>query len=1156
MKHSCISHTQAQENGYSFTHQLVNLSFVTCLRMKTIPAISNNRLRPAFILLFLFCTYTMQATPTLTLTATNGTCVSDCKITANVTNAVAPVTYSLINYPTAGQNTAPQESNVFSDLLPGTYTVGVYDATTAGIPITKTITVTTSYVPISANAPTTGYTSGVNCAPNGTMNITFTGGKSPFRVKITNQNAPYNFQEKTITSTVSSKTASFTDLVTGNYVFEIEDACGQWQQNIPGTSVAVNGDNYQLSNISFTALACPRSNVNSYIYGTVGNCTTLNMYYYYTDLDITTYDQTTSTTTSTTFNPSSYYSSIQFRVEYPAGSGIYNTNGWLSGWSMPLFTLSNYDRTQANGDRYVVEVKHPCTGAITRSPEYTLPPESSFFISSNTYTRTDFCTYNPSVTVSLRSSGTTEIRTFNCNNPYTFTVKQGANVIDTKSTTGTTSSVTFTGSDGLQMGTAYTVEVTGTGGFTQTLNFTTTTDQPVLSSLTTYRLHDYSTTSSSYVTGYNYHFCDYNTTGIYAYFTAVSGQSVTYSIAATGTTPAITRTPITLASSGRLWTDLPWGTYNVTADYGCGTYTTPVTLTKTVSGFAAEQPTYTDYPTVCGKYSLSGRAYFHLNGTRISSTNYQYRYYMLIVDGPEKIGTRTYQYGSTSYQATINDLPGGTYKVVFYPYFTPVSTQTINGKSVTYYPTDHSCLIEETIVIPEYIRPLIDVPFSGGISCTNGSTNMTINVTSSSNRGPFSYRYKVAGAADNTYTPAGFQTSNVFPGITPGDYTVQVKDQCGSITTQNVHVFNGDEQFVGIVGEIQPGVICEGREVTLSVLSIGPVQWYKWYYSSTGTAGSWSQLSSTAPTYVITSATQAHKGYYKVEIYNGLCQLESQVHIIDVLPPAPTPSISGSNLICTSGSTVLTAQYASTINSPSFRWYRNGSMISGANSPTYTATSAGTYSVDVTPSLACPSDQSNAHVITEVILNQPVISPSSATICNGTSTTFTATPNLASTTYTWYRGGSLVTSAASNTYSATVAGTYTVTISQSGCTSVASAGAVLTVNPSVTPMVVISAGTTGFEVCEDAVTQIALTATPTNGGTPSYVWKVNGASVGTGSTYTLTDLAQYRPKATVSCEMTSTAFCAVPATVTDEKNIRISSCVIPVNPHIRGGIAN
>ncbi|MBP6686531.1 MAG: hypothetical protein KA160_01630, partial [Lacibacter sp.] len=61
-------------------------------------------------------------------------------------------------------------------------------------------------------------------------------------------------------------------------------------------------------------------------------------------------------------------------------------------------------------------------------------------------------------------------------------------------------------------------------------------------------------------------------------------------------------------------------------------------------------------------------------------------------------------------------------------------------------------------------------------------------------------------------------------------------------------------------------------------------------------------------------------------------------------------------------------------------------------------------------------------------------------------------------------------------------------------------------------------------------TSVTFTATPTNGGTPSYQWKLNGANVGTNSsTYTSTTLANGN---VISCVMTSSLACASPATAT------------------------
>ncbi len=111
--------------------------------------------------------------------------------------------------------------------------------------------------------------------------------------------------------------------------------------------------------------------------------------------------------------------------------------------------------------------------------------------------------------------------------------------------------------------------------------------------------------------------------------------------------------------------------------------------------------------------------------------------------------------------------------------------------------------------------------------------------------------------------------------------------------------------------------------------------------------------------------------------------------------------------------------------------------------------------------------------------------------------------------------------------SLTNSGTTTVTITQ--ITDGTYAGGInanntvnIDINAPVTPSVSIATPTVS-PIC--AGTSVTFTTTPTNGGTPTYQWKLNGENVGTGgTTYTTTTLANGDQ---VSCEMTST-LCASP----------------------------
>src|SRR4029077_14693433 len=85
----------------------------------------------------------------------------------------------------------------------------------------------------------------------------------------------------------------------------------------------------------------------------------------------------------------------------------------------------------------------------------------------------------------------------------------------------------------------------------------------------------------------------------------------------------------------------------------------------------------------------------------------------------------------------------------------------------------------------------------------------------------------------------------------------------------------------------------------------------------------------------------------------------------------------------------------------------------------------------------------------------------------------------------------------------------------------------MTVNANVTPSVSIAANP-GTTICGGAT--VSFTATPTNGGTPSYQWKKNSVNVGTNSAiYTYNGLANGD---VITCVMTSNATCVSPTTAT------------------------
>lgn len=95
----------------------------------------------------------------------------------------------------------------------------------------------------------------------------------------------------------------------------------------------------------------------------------------------------------------------------------------------------------------------------------------------------------------------------------------------------------------------------------------------------------------------------------------------------------------------------------------------------------------------------------------------------------------------------------------------------------------------------------------------------------------------------------------------------------------------------------------------------------------------------------------------------------------------------------------------------------------------------------------------------------------------------------------------------------------------------------------VTPSVAIASSISNNVIC--AGSSVTFTATPTNGGTPTYQWKVNGTNVGTNSpTFTTNTLTNGQ---IVSCVMTSSLSGATQVT---SNNITVTVNPVPATPVI------
>lgn len=165
------------------------------------------------------------------------------------------------------------------------------------------------------------------------------------------------------------------------------------------------------------------------------------------------------------------------------------------------------------------------------------------------------------------------------------------------------------------------------------------------------------------------------------------------------------------------------------------------------------------------------------------------------------------------------------------------------------------------------------------------------------------------------------------------------------------------------------------------------------------------------------------------------------------------------------------------------------------------------------------------------------VTPASATICSGASTTLTAS---GASTYSWTPATGLgASTGASVTANPTATTTYTVTGTANGCT--ATKDVTVTVNATATPAISIS-----YTGCPSNT--LAFTASLTNGGsTPVVEWYVNNTLSGTGGSYTLNN-AQNGTQ--VYAKLTSNAACASPQSV--NSSTELVNCITTSVPPVDG----
>ncbi|MEC4005923.1 hypothetical protein OX283_014735, partial [Flavobacterium sp. SUN052] len=553
-----------------------------------------------------------------------------------------------------------------------------------------------------------------------------------------------------------------------------------------------------------------------------------------------------------------------------------------------------------------------------------------------------------------------------------------------------------------------------------------------------------------------------------------------------------------------------------------GTFNYTVTTTGNACTVATATGVITVNPTLFASVSISATATTICAGTSVTFTA-----------TPTNGGTPSYQW-----QVNGTDVSGETAST-----FTTTTLNNNDSVTVVMTSTATPCLTGSpatsnaiSITVNPSLVASVSISASATTICAGTSVTFTATPT---NGGTPTYQWQVNGTDVSGQTASTFTTTTIANNDSVTVVMTSNATPCltGSPATSNAISITVNPTLVASVSiSASATTICAGTSVTFTATPTnGGTPTYQWQVNGTDVSGQ------TASTFTTTTLNN-NDSVTVVMTSNATPCLTGSPATSNAISITVNPTLVASvsisataTTICAGTSVTFTATPTNG-GTPSYQWQVNGTDVSGETASTFTTTTlANNDSVTVvmtstaTPCLTGSPATSNAISITvnPTLVASVSISASATTICTGTSVTFTATPTNGGTpTYQWQVNGTDVSGQTASTFttttlnnndSVTVVMTSTATPCLTGSPATSNAISI-TVNPTLVASVSISASAT--TIC--AGTSVTFTATPTNGGTPTYQWQVNGTDVSgqTASTFTTTTLNN---NDSVTVVMTSTA---------------------------------
>ena len=407
------------------------------------------------------------------------------------------------------------------------------------------------------------------------------------------------------------------------------------------------------------------------------------------------------------------------------------------------------------------------------------------------------------------------------------------------------------------------------------------------------------------------------------------------------------------------------------------------------------------------------------------------------------------------------------------------------------------------------------------IQCDGGSANFNVAATGTT----LSYQWQEnQGSGFNDLSDVGVYTgsngstlaiSNV-TGKGGYQYRVIVKETtapgCALAATASVSLTVNP--LPTLSSAIQSATICAGSSTSINLTGLVPSTTSSIDYSINGVA-------QTPITNVVADASG--KGSFATRTLTALDDTQTlQITGITITNATPNCSASFTNSLTLAVDSLAkivtqpTATQTLCVGSPlnlsvtatgtglSYQWNKNGAVISGATSSSFSiatvaTTDAGNYTVKVTSSGVC-TPKTVTSSIAQVVINRPATitaQPTAAqTLCVGSPLNLSVTATGTGLSYQWYRDATPV-GANSNSFNiasvaTTNAGNYTVVVTSSGVcvpAAVTSNVAQVTIN---TTAAITTQPTAAQTLCVGSPLNLSVTATGTN---LNYQWKKDGVAL-------------------------------------------------------------